>query len=235
MKGMRMGKEEFKRVNYPAAYDVETIEQDGTFVGYGSVFDNIDLDRDIVVRGAFKKSLGEWKKKKMLPPVVWQHRFDEPLGPHLDMHEDDTGLALKGLLLVEDVQKAREARALMKHKAVNGLSIGFITRNSKPDRERNVRLITEVELLEVSIVTMASNQEARILDVKGQSVTVENLESLSTVQELEEILREVGFSRSAAKMFMAKCKTQREAGDGDAMKRLFESIDSATRSTINRR
>jgi uncharacterized protein len=204
---------EFKRFEAAAEFNADDLDKDGTFTGYGSVFDVVDYDMDIVAAGAFAKTLKEWGRKKMLPPVVWQHDVRNPVGPHLEMSEDAKGLKTKGMLLVDDVQKAREARALMKHKAVNGLSIGFITRKSKNGKDKDdrpVRVIQEVELLEVSIVTMAANPAARVLDVKGQQITAETIERLSTPREFEEILREVGFSKTAAMAFMAKCRKQGE-------------------------
>lgn len=222
---------EFKRFEVPCEYKTDSLDVDGTFTGYGSVFDVVDLDKDMVAPGTFKRTLAEWKRKKMLPPVVWQHQFRDPVGPHLEMSEDAKGLALKGLLLVDDVQKAREARALMKHKAVNGLSIGFITRKSKNGKDKEglpVRVITDVDLLEVSIVTMAANPQARVLDVKGQQVTINQIERLATPKDFEDILREAGFSRTAATTFVAKCRKQGEPVSGEAAVRLLAAFKQYT-------
>lgn len=221
--------EEYKRISIPFDYETKSLQQTGSFEGYGSVFGNLDYDRDIVVKGAFRKSLTEWRKRKRLPPVLWQHRTDEPVGPHTSMEEDDRGLKTAGLLLVDDIRRAREARALMLHKAIDGLSIGFITRNSKPDKTQNARLITEVDLLEVSIVTMASNQQAQITDIKGRPlISVDDVESITSVKELEELLREVGFSNQAAKIYIAKCKKQSESVSGTGLGDLLESIRAGT-------
>jgi len=230
-----MEREEFKQFVAACEYKTDTLDVDGTFTGYGSVFGVVDLDLDIVMPGAFKNTLKEWKRRKLLPPVVWQHDFRNPIGPHLDMSEDDKGLALKGLLLVDDVPKAREARALMKHKAVNGLSIGFITRNSKQGKDKDgrpVRMITETDLLEVSVVTMASNRDAKVLDVKGTPFTVDDIDKLSTPKEFEEILREAGFSRNAAIAFMAKCRRQSESAGEDPSVRLFNALVQAAKSNF---
>lgn len=223
--------QEFKRFQAPFEYEGKALDQDGTFTGYGSVFDVVDLDMDIVAQGAFKKSLGDWKKKKKLPPVVWQHDFRNPIGPYLEMTEDDKGLFVKGLLLVDEVQKAKEARALMKHGAVDGLSIGFITKDAKngKDKEgRPVRVITKVDLLEVSIVTLAANTQARVTDIKAISIGA--IENLTTPKEFEELLREAGFSRSAATAFVAKCRKQGEPAsyDADAAAGLLASLRDAT-------
>lgn len=221
---------EYKRVSVAFEYDTKELQATGSFKGYGSVFNNLDYDRDIVMPGAFKKSLSEWRKRKRLPPVLWQHDTREPLGPYTMMAEDEKGLQVEGLLLVDDVRRAREARALMLHKAIDGLSIGFITRNSKPDKAQNARLITEVELLEVSIVTMPANQKASVTDVKGAGlITVDNIDELRDLREYEELLREAGFSRQAATAFVAKCRKQGDpVQQVKGMGELLKSIRAGT-------
>lgn len=217
--------------NVACDYDTKELGDTGTFRGYGGVFNNIDYDRDIILPGAFKKTLAEWRKKKRLPPVLWQHDTREPLGPYTKMEEDSTGLAVEGLLLVDDVRRAKEARALMMHKAIDGLSIGYITRNAKPNRADNTRMITEVELLEVSIVTMPANPKATVLDAKGRElIDVDDISKIVSLKEMEEILRDAGFSRAAATMFVAKCKKQGEPADGtkSAAAKLLATLQSAT-------
>jgi hypothetical protein len=230
---------EFKRMNVPFEFDAESkaLDEEGKFTGYGSVFEVIDLDREVIARGAFTKTLNEWRRRKRLPPVLWQHNTREPLGPYTDMVEDDKGLKVEGQLLIHDIQKAREARALMRAKAVDGLSIGFMTKKWKPDEERRVRVIEEVELLEVSIVTMPANPKATVMDAKGnQSITVEQIETLTTMKEFEEILREAGFSRAAATAFVAKCINQSESGgsnqreSGSEMERFAKSLEQVLSS-----
>jgi HK97 family phage prohead protease len=221
-------KPEFKRFEAQCEFKADTLDADGTFKGYASVFDVIDLDQDMIVKGAFKKTLSDWKKRKALPPVVWQHDFRNPVGPYKAMEEDDHGLAVEGLLLVDEVQKAREARALMKHKAVSGLSIGFITRKSKNGKDKDdrpIRVITELELLEVSIVTAAANPAARVTDVKNTGlITPELIAGLKSLKEFEEILREAGFTRSAATAFVAKCRKQGEPVEEKEAAKLIASL-----------
>lgn len=220
---------EFKRMSVPCEYDAKALDEDGTFKGYGSVFDVVDFDLDVVKQGAFARTLKEWKKKDALPPVVWQHDFRNPIGPHLEMDEDAKGLKLKGLLLHQDVQKAREARALMKHKAVNGLSIGFITKKSRQGKDKDgraVREIVELDLLEVSIVTLGSNPRALVTDVKG--ITVDEIGRITSLKDCEEILREAGFSKQAATAFVAKCRNQGEPGVEQAGAKLIATLKAAT-------
>jgi len=200
---------EFKRS--VVHFDVKSIGDDGAFSGYGAVFGNIDLDGDVIKKGAFKKSLSEWRKRKKLPPVVWQHQFSEPIGPHTLMEEDDRGLKTEGILLIDDIPRARQARALLKANAIDGLSIGFSVRMAVDDRKMGARVLTEIDLYEVSIVTAAANPEATVTAVKGDAMFGSiRIDKLTTPKEFEELLREAGFSKSAAVAFIAKCRRQGE-------------------------
>ena len=95
----------------------------GTIEGYGSMFNLMDRGGDMVMPGAFKKSLKEWKKLKQLPSMLWSLDMSMPIGLWTSMEEDDKGLKLKGELIL-DVPQAAAAHALLKRKAVKGLSIG---------------------------------------------------------------------------------------------------------------
>lgn len=170
------------------------VADDGTFEGYGSVFGVVDWYGDIVAKGAFKASLREWKAKKRLPPMLWQHDSYKPIGPWLDMQEDDHGLFVRGQLLREDVQQAREAHALLKTKAIGGLSIGFVTRDDSYDEKTGVRTIKRADLWEVSLVTFPANEAAQVTAVKSAL----DAGKLPTIREFEAFLREQGFSRSQA-------------------------------------
>jgi hypothetical protein len=223
---------EVKQLRVPFELKSMDAVTEGMFEGYASVFANVDSDGDVVQKGAFRKTLSEWRKRKRLPPVTWQHRLDEPLGPFHVMEEDEKGLFVQGQLLVNDIVRAREARALLKSNAIDGLSIGFLTREAKKDPKRlDVRrIITDAELFEVGIVTVQANESAKVSDVKAASFDVAKVEGLTTPKDFEELLREAGFSRSAATAFVAKCRKQSDSAnevDGQALARLHEAIKRA--------
>jgi hypothetical protein len=139
------------------------IEENGVFAGYASVFDVVDSQRDVVLRGAFADSLtarqGEIK-------LLWQHDMREPIGIIEELREDERGLYLKGRLLME-VARAREAYALMKTGAVRGLSIGYSPRRFRVDPDSGVRMLAAVDLWEVSLVTFPANAAATVTVVKS--------------------------------------------------------------------
>lgn len=188
---------ELKHIERP--FEVKAIDEDGTFAGYGSVFGIVDSYKEIVAPGAFADSLAAWKEAGRLPPVLWQHR--EPIGPYLEMREDSHGLFVRGQLLVNDVARAKEARALMKAKAVNGLSIGFMPREETFDRATGITTLTKVDLWEVSVVTFPANPAAQISAVKSA------IERIASLADAERLLRESGgFSKSDATHLVARIK-----------------------------
>lgn len=138
----------------------------GTISGYGSVFNIIDRGGDIVLPGAFKASLADWRKKKALPPMLWQHDSWQPIGVWTEMVEDERGLKIAGNLVL-DVPTAASARALAAAGAVKGLSIGYRTVDYDIDRDTGIRRIKKADLWEVSLVTFPMNTAALITGVKG--------------------------------------------------------------------
>lgn len=174
--------------------DVKEVAKTGEFSGYLSVFNNMDSYRDIVMPGAFKDTLAEWEGKGRLPPILWQHRYDEPIGPFTKMVEDEKGLYVEGRLLVADVQRAREAHALLDHKVISGMSIGFETVSEKVDSANRIRKLTGIKLWEGSIATFPANDASHIEAVKAM-IAEGDLPDLKT---FEKFLREAGFSKSQA-------------------------------------
>ena len=104
------------RGRMPCAFEMKSLNADGTFEGYASVFNNIDSQRDRVHAGAFKASIHERDKPVQL---LWQHQWEKPIGVITALFEDARGLYMKGKLLLE-VEQAREAYALLKAGVVRG-------------------------------------------------------------------------------------------------------------------
>jgi HK97 family phage prohead protease len=152
--------------------------------------------------------------------VLWQHRSGEPIGPYLAMEEQPIGLHVKGQLLVDDVQRAKEARALMKAKAVNGLSIGFVTREDSYDRVTGIRTLKKVDLWEVSVVTFPANPAAQISSVKSA------IDAITTVRDAEAFLRDVGrLSNAQAAAFISRFKSLSGQRDSDELGDLVAALN----------
>lgn len=195
--------------------EIKQIDKEtGTFTGYGSIFGNVDLDRDIMEKGAFKKSI-----RKRQPKLLWQHRRDMPIGIFTKVKEDDTGLLLEGKLAL-DTQQGREASELLSMGAISGMSIGGNTALSSFDTKRNIRIIKEFNLWEVSLVTFPANEEANVFNVKS-----------ATVRDFEKFLRDVGcFSQSEAKCIASHgFKAYENQRDVD-LEGLEDSVESLIKS-----
>ena len=140
-----------------------TIEPDGTVEGYASLFGEIDAARDMVMPGAFARTLKMRGLRRI--PMLFQHDPAEPIGVWFELTEDFRGLRARGKLIPE-VARARELIALVKSGAVDGLSIGFRTVKGRIDPASRVRKIIDLDLWEISIVTFPLLAGARVRAVK---------------------------------------------------------------------
>ena len=183
-----------KRLNRP--FEIKSVSDEGTFSGYGSVFGVVDSYRDVVIKGAFARTLDAWKAKGGMPALLWQHRWDEPIGVWSKMVEDDHGLYVEGQLALK-TQRGAEAHELLKLKAIRGLSIGFNigADGFEYDKTTDAYLLKQVDLWETSLVTFPANEEATVEEVK----TAIN----GGPKEIERLLRDAGFSRTQAKALLA--------------------------------
>ena len=150
---------EYKRATTTPA-DVSSA---GVFEGYASMFGAIDLGGDVVERGAFRDTLD--KRGAAGVKMLWQHNQSEPIGTWLSMTEDSRGLRVRGKLDLA-VARAREALALLKSGALDGLSIGFRTEKSAKNPSTGVRLLQKIDLWEISLVTFPMAPRARVTSVK---------------------------------------------------------------------
>jgi uncharacterized protein len=147
--------------------NIKELSDKGVFAGYASVFNVVDSHNDSIEPGAFAASLKKragGKKVKLL----WQHHTDEPIGQFRSIREDSHGLYVEAQLSLE-VQKAYEAYLLLKTGTVEGLSIGYNTVKSMIDDRTGVRILTEIDLWEISLVTFPANPDAQITMVKDYS------------------------------------------------------------------
>jgi HK97 family phage prohead protease len=128
--------------------------------GYASVFGKKDQGGDVVQKGAYAASLKRLAAAGGRVKMLWQHDPAQPIGIWDEVREDATGLWVKGRILT-DVAKGREAAALLSAGAIDGLSIGY--RTLKAERNgKGQRLLSELELWEVSLVTFPMLPEARV-------------------------------------------------------------------------
>lgn len=169
------------------------------FEGHGSIFRNVDLGGDIVVPGAFQRTLAKHGKAGALPPMFWMHKPDHVPGAWMEMREDDVGLFVHGQLA--DTTLGNEMRTLLQMKAVRGLSIGYRPIDTDFDADGN-RLLKEIDLWEVSLVSLAMNPLARVEQAKSR--LSRDGEYCPTEREFERILRDAGCSKKTALTLVAR-------------------------------
>lgn len=183
--------------------EIKALKEGGEFEGYGSTFGGEpDAHGDVIASGAYAESLAAHKAKGTMPKLFWQHNADQPIGKWLDAKEDDHGLLMHGKLNM-DVQRGREAYALLKAGDIDGLSIGYRVKEYSVDTETGVWTLEKLNLIEVSIVSLGANENAVVQSVKAAKAAHLLMEKLKagdrlTEREFETWLKGLGFSNSQA-------------------------------------
>jgi HK97 family phage prohead protease len=170
---------EYKTFKFNLSAVEETKAASGRFgiiKGYASTFGNVDRGNDVMVKGAFVKSIDWYRQEGKLIPMCYQHSMMHPIGGFnpAKMYEDEKGLWVEGEINL-DTDKGPEAYALAKQGVLTDMSIGFTCQDyelsSKSGEESDngsiVRKIKEVMLWEVSPVVVPMNPQAKITDVKS--------------------------------------------------------------------
>ena len=151
----------------PVGELIDADEKAGIIKGYGSYFGNKDSDNDIIMKGAYKKTIAENGDRVK---YLYQHDMNQPIGKMTELYEDD-----KGLVFVAEIAKTqlgKDVVELMKSGVITENSVGIMPMQKQ--NKGDFREITEVKLYEISAVTLAANDQAKILDVKG-NVDIEKL------------------------------------------------------------
>lgn len=200
---------------------IKSLNEQGEISGYASVFGELDRNGDIVEQGAFKKSVKEFAEGKK-PKLLWQHDTSEPIGIIDELFEDDHGLFVKAHLLM-DLPKAKEVYLLLKNKALDSFSIGYKIRHHFI--KNNQKHLTDIELLEVSVVTFPACTSATIEAVKFDRNFNENVNEnlnkkgenrmklpLNTKANLDENFS--NFIRSGVDNFLKKSLNENSDKDG---------------------
>lgn len=163
-------------------FKAESIDTErGVFKGFASTSD-LDQGGDIIVKGAFARTLAERKGRVK---VLWQHDMDKPIGKPVLLEEREGGLYIEAQLSMTTLGK--DAAILLQDGVIDSMSIGYTVRDKDYDQD-GIRIIKDLDLFEVSLVSFPMNEKAVITSVKSLEV-----------KEIERVLREAGLSRSQAK------------------------------------
>lgn len=142
----------------------EMIDEDKdnfTVKGYGSIFNNVDSDGDVILKGAYTKTIAENGKRVK---YIYQHDMYSPLGTMKSLYEDEKGLMFEAL--IPKTRLGKDVMQLMKGGVITENSVGFMP-ILRDTLSNGITQIKEVKLFEISAVTLAANDQATILDVKG--------------------------------------------------------------------
>ncbi len=206
---------ELKRLSFSLT-DVKAEDGTRTIEGFASVFNNVDSYSDIVVPGAFTKTI-----KGRKPVMLWQHDSDEPIGVWDEVEEQKKGLYVKGRIL--ETSMGNDAYTLVKAGAITGMSIGYAAKKWEIDADKGVRKLTEVDLYEVSLVTFPANEKAQITRVKSEDG------AFMTERDFEEFLRDVGrLSQKEAKVVVSdgyKALLKHRDGGAESLKQIFNHFN----------
>lgn len=141
---------------------------EGTFVGYASVFGNVDSYGDIVEPGAFKDTLAAWEAKGDPIPLLWGHDMYDPfsnIGHVAKAEEDDRGLLIHGVFDLDN-PTAQQVYRLVKGRRVTDMSFAYHVVEESKSADGNHLL--KLDMLEVSIVPVGANRETDIMAVKSR-------------------------------------------------------------------
>ncbi len=142
-------------------FEIKSIGEDGTFVGLASTYGNTDLGGDVVLPGAFTKTLAE---KRGQVPLLMAHNQSAPIGL-ATLTDSPQGLMVRGELVL-DADGAKSAYALLKKGVIRGLSIGYDT--VKSVMAGGVRQLSELKLWEISLTPFPMNEMATVSSVKSE-------------------------------------------------------------------
>lgn len=161
------------------AFELKAIDlEKREFSGLASTWE-VDLDEERFERGAFMRSINAWKssqksKEPRIIPLIDQHNYRSVrnvFGKVTDLRESADGLHVRGQII--PTADGDEYLARIHGGFLNGLSVGFDTVRDKTEtrtvdgEKREIRVITEAKLLEVSAVIWGANPQALIAAAKS--------------------------------------------------------------------
>ena len=169
---------EFKAVN----------ESGTTFEGYAAVFGNVDLGGDLIVPGAFEKTLAERYAGGAGIPVYWNHDVNDPfanLGVTSKAVEDERGLRVTAEVDTSTGYGQQVAK-LLKEGRVRQMSFAFDVKEGafvESDELGFYYELRELDLFEVSITPIGMNQATEIVSVKSLMERVGDGESAGDAEK----------------------------------------------------
>jgi HK97 family phage prohead protease len=164
-------------------FTVKSAKKDNTVIsGYASVFGVIDNHNDVIEKGAFKTVCAHKVK------LLWQHDTTKPIGIIKFLKEDEYGLQFEAEIN-NGTNVGREASELVKQGAVDSLSIGFLIKSSDYNKKGS-RVICDLDLMEISIVTFPANIHASITQIKSDDLICATQDE-EKLNELSKLIKQI--------------------------------------------
>jgi len=208
--------------------EVKTEERNGVPVGiiegYGATFD-LDRGDDVILPGAFTKTLADHRKANRPIRMFWQHNSKDMIGgyPIEFCKEDSKGLFVRGEINLTPSHKGEFVYSLAKQGVISDMSIGFSIPSmddfeyKENDDGSMIRYIKNLNLWEISPVTEPMNPEAQILAVKtaldsndhqlAVRISGSVVDTCKTIADVENLLKLGGFSQKARKKLISLIKS----------------------------
>lgn len=161
------------------------------FSGYASKFNGVDSYGDTIQEGAYSNTLTDRDRPIALR---WNH-YGPVIGKFTNIYEDNLGLYVEGEL-TKGHSVAEDAAALLRHGAIDGMSIGYIAEDYCDNMPHAGKLLKEIDLIEISIVEEPADNMARI----------DSLKSATKLKDVEQFLRSKGLSQNEATVTVAQVK-----------------------------
>ncbi len=205
---------------YGLPLQIETKRLDGDeweVAGYASTFDR-DLGDDVVLPGAFRKSLENGRPVRFL----FAHDHRQPIGKALELKEDDRGLF--GRFAISKTALGADVRTLLRDGALDSFSIGYLPGETEFDKKAGVRKIKDLELIECSIVSIPMNPQALVTGVKAADYAA---------MPLDDVLAALTEHRAAALAAIAAF-CERRRGEGRKLSdRAVELLEALRAASLN--
>ena len=160
-----------------ASFVTKGVDEDKRMVkGYASVFNNVDSDKDRLMKGSFNRTIKEWGPDGMKRiKLVSQHNINKPVGRIDVLKEDEKGLYMEAYFGTH--ADGEDHYRQVKEGILTEFSIGFVG-TQKEDNEMGGIDFKQVKLYEVSLVTVAANDEALVTEVKSAETDMNRIEGM---------------------------------------------------------
>ena len=191
--------------------------------GYGAYFGNRDSYGDIIAPGAFSAFLASEDAQRV--KLCWQHDFDDVLGVIEEMREDERGLWFRAM--ISNTTLGKDAATLIEDGALNEFSIGYTAKAAEfPQDGSAERVLTEIYLYEISLVSRAANPKATLEGVErkqDETTTTTNQNNEEMEKEIQEKLDAMNAEQKNLVQRFDEAKADKEKTD-EAIANLDASI-----------